>query len=615
MYLLTNNKLFLILLIVTPFIYFENLYHEVDLPRFTYVSLLAIIWFITWFIQTKSKNITLNWNPLFLLIIFLLFIASVSFVWSKESMTYKAEIYFYASLVIVCFMSMQATYDEIIRFCRIASIATMACAVIGILQNFGFNLFDYKQVAPPASTFINRNYAVNFFELLLPVLIMLLVIAKNNKEAWLSALSISMVASYLVLTKSRGAYLSTFMTLLLVFIAIQLFPSFKKQIALISTLYKKQITIIVFVPFLLAFLPNKIFSPDIEETRFSAYFSENRTNNSISHRLNANINSLSLLKEKPLFGVGLGGFQENFRPYLQSNLAKNKINSDFIYLHNEPLQLFIELGVIGGTTLLLFFIFLFRYSYLNIKYASESGLNSGIKNDQEKILYIGFYIAIIASLTHSFFSFPYHQATSATFMALWVGFSLQFLSKKLTFTNIKKQQLIKIIMLIIVFAFMLASAQFYYKYVKSSYYMNKAINTKSCEQAKTYIILANDIYAKDYFSQSQGINLIAICPLDTKIQLNFAENVLQNNPTHPAALYLASLSHFKQGNYDLSYKRLQTLSFLYPYYANAYTLIGHIAVKQKAYTTAKSYYEHALKLAPENTEAKNVLLQLNKKGY
>lgn len=609
-----KNNLFLILFLLTPFIYFESLYNKVDLPRFAYVSLLALLWFISWIIQVKSKKSTLNWHPLFLLIIFLLFFASVSFTWAQGNMTYEAEIYFYVSLVIICFMSMQATFDEIVRFCRIASVATMACAIIGVLQNFGFNLFDFKQIASPAATFINRNFATNFFELLLPVIIMLFVISKNNKEAWLSTISISMVVSYLILTKSRGANLSTFITLILIFIAIQLFPVFKKQITLISALYKKQIIVIIFVPFLLAYLPSKVFQPEFKETRFLTYFSKNKQN-SISHRLNANINSFSLLKENPLLGVGLGGFQENFRPYLQSILAKNKINSDFIQLHNEPLQLLIELGLVGGLTLLLFFALLFRYSYLAIKYASESELDSGIKNDPIKMLYIGFCVAIMTSLTHSLVSFPYHQATSATFMALWVGFSLRLLTKKLTFSNIKKQQLIKILVLLAALTFLLGSAQFYYKYVKSSYYMNKSINTKSCDQAYANIILANNLYAKDYFSQSQGINIIASCPLDSKIQLNFAEDILKNNPTHPWALYLASLSHFKQGNYDLSHERLQLLSFLYPYFSNAYTLNGHIAVKQKKYAKAKSYYKQALMLDPKNSEAISLLQRLSDKGY
>lgn len=167
--LFKKNNLFLLLLLLTPFIYFESLFHKVDLPRFTYVSLLAVLWITAWIIQTNSKKITINWNPLFTLILFLLFFASVSFTWGKENMTYEAEIYFYTSLAIICFMSMQATLNEIVRFCRIASIAAMACAMIGILQNFGFNLFDFKQVAPPAATFINRNFAVNFFELVLPV--------------------------------------------------------------------------------------------------------------------------------------------------------------------------------------------------------------------------------------------------------------------------------------------------------------------------------------------------------------------------------------------------------------------------------------------------------------
>lgn len=612
-----KNNLFLFLLLLTPFIYIESLFDNVDLPRFAYVALIASFWLVTWLIQLNNKKTTINWNPLFFIILFLLFFSSNSYLWGNENTFYQAELYFYTCLVIICFLSMQIKPKSIYRFSTTATMIASACAVIGILQSWGINTLDYKQIAPPAATFINKNFAANYFDLILPVALTLFFISKNKKEAWISAVSVSLIISYLLLTKSRGTYLATIATFSVFLISIQLFPWLKKQTALISRLYKKQIIFIIFIPILLFSLPRGNFQPDsgAEENHYASFFS-GKQQNSISLRLNAYQNSLDLLKENPVLGVGLGGFHLHFRPYTQSTLAKNKIFSDFIYLHNDPLQLFVELGMIGGVTVFLFLIFLFRTSFITLYNNPE--INTEINHPETKTLYIGFFIAIIASIFHSLFSFPLHQPTSATFFAIWVGILLNFSSRKIFVTNFIQQKRIYILTISLVILFLVVISNFYFKYIQSSYYMAKSVmmyKMRNCNKAGDFAILSINTYAKDYLAQSQGINIIASCPLDTKKQLKFAENILQNNPMHPTALYLAGISYFKLGNYDLSHKILKSLSFLYPYFTGSYTFLGHIAVRQKDYNKAKSHYEHALKLAPNNKAAQNLLTQLIKKGY
>ncbi len=606
------NSLLLFLLLLVPFIYVDSMFDKVNLPRFAYVALIASIWLITWLIHSNKKKISLNWNPLFLIIIFILFLASVSYLWGKENMMYQAELYFYISLVIICFLSMQLSPNTIFKFSFALTITATVCAIIGILQNFGFNPIDYDQIAPPAATFINKNFAGNYFELVLPISIALLIFSKDKNEVWVLACAVSLIASYIILTNSRGAYLSTFISLSLFFLLIQFFPFLKKQVTLISNLYKKQLLIIIITPFLLASLPSNYDRSVINESRYADLFAGTQQN-SISSRFNASRNSFDLFKEQPLLGVGLGGFQQNFRPYLQSRLAKNKIFSDFIYLHNEPLQLVVELGIIGGVAALLFFIFLFKFSFLSLKYEAE--IKSDITVNRIKTLHIGFLIAITTSLSHSLFSFPYHQATSATFMALLVGFTLNLSGGKISFANVKKLKIVRVLILASSLILLLGVSHFYYKYIESSIYMKQSITQENCNKASDFAIQSNNSYAKDYLSQSQGINIIALCPNDTKVQLLFAEKILKNNPTHPWALYLYAISSFKLDDYNSSYKALKSLSFLYPNFSGAYTLIGHIAVKKKDYSKAKSYYKHALKLAPNNSEAKDVLRQLSKKGY
>lgn len=519
---------------------------------------------------------------------------------------------------------MQIQPHAIIKFSSIATVVAAVVAIIGIFQTFSINPLELKQIARPASTFINKNFAANYLELILPVAITLFLISKNKSEAWAAAFIVSMIASYLFLTKTRGTYIALLVTLAFLLLSIRIFPRLNKQVIQTGSLYKKQVLFILLIPFVLASLPNKMFTPDYEANRFKSLFQSNfessnrskdqivwKRQNSITSRLNAYENSLDLLKENPIFGVGLGGFQSNFRPYMQSALAKNKIFSDYTYLHNEPLQLFIELGIIGGMAVVLFLIFLLRRSFYSLKHIPDHDISI----NREKVLYLGFFIAATASLSHSFFSFPYHQPVSATIFAIWIGFILNLSAKNIFFSNVIKQQIAKRLLLTASFIFLIGIILFYSKYIESSYYMKQSTTATDCNSASKLAILSIETYGKDYLTQSQGINIVASCPADTKIKLLFAENILKNNPTHPWALYLAGISHFTLGNYESSYKLLKSLSFLYPYYSNTYIFIGHIAAKQKNYREAKSYYQYALKFSPANKAAQNMLKQLSKKGY
>jgi len=610
-----SNRFFIFTLLLTPFIHIENLFDSVDLPRFAFVSIVSSIWLLSWLTKSNRKNF--NWNPLFLLILTLLFFAATSILWGTQNTLYQSELYFYSSLVILIFLFTQVSANSIYSFSvMLCAIATII-AIIGILQNFNINPLNYKQIAPPASTFINKNFAANYFDLILPISLTLFFLSRNKKEAWIYSISITLIISYILLMRARGAYIAAIITFTTLLISLHLFPLLKKQTKLISQQYKKQIMLIIFIPIILFFLPNQQYQSDYEENRYSALFSkQQQQQNSISVRLNAYQNSLDLYKENPIFGVGLGGFQSHFRPYMQSVLAKNKIFSDFIYLHNEPLQLLIEFGVVGFIIVFIFLIFLF-HSVFSLLYNGLK-LNADPVSSKQKILHLGFFIALLASLFHSLFSFPLHQPTPATFFAMYIGILLNLTSKKVFIFQSNISIILsysKIFMTILLLGLI---TNFYFNNIKSSYYMKEAalaFEVNDCEKAASNAILSNNIYGEDYLSQSQGINIFTSCPLTVNKKLNFAEKVLKYNPTHPKALFLAGMSYYELKNYELSSKIMKSVSFLYPYFTGSYTFLGHIALRKKEFNTAKQFYAKALTLAPQNKAARYYFNLLIKKGY
>jgi O-antigen ligase len=62
-----------------------------------------------------------------------------------------------------------------------------------------------------------------------------------------------------------------------------------------------------------------------------------------------------LLKQNPLLGVGVGDVMDEFKKYVNNNLPEFKCSFRFNQLHNQYIQILVQVGIIG--LLLFFYIF------------------------------------------------------------------------------------------------------------------------------------------------------------------------------------------------------------------------------------------------------------------
>ncbi|MFO8052571.1 MAG: O-antigen ligase family protein [Candidatus Omnitrophota bacterium] len=113
----------------------------------------------------------------------------------------------------------------------------------------------------------------------------------------------------------------------------------------------------------------------------------------LGSRLKPAKDSLQIIKDFPLFGVGGGNFRYIFSLY-------RSFQAPFYnYLHNEFLQLIIEKGIVGSIFYFLFFIFLFKEIIIKINKR---------KDRLVKCLSIGILSGLFGVLGHSFFEFNFH---------------------------------------------------------------------------------------------------------------------------------------------------------------------------------------------------------------
>jgi len=130
-------------------------------------------------------------------------------------------------------------------------------------------------------------------------------------------------------------------------------------------------------------------------------------------RLTIWMNSLSMIYDHPLHGLGLGSFGAAY-PYYHNDIVKDNHYSGIIFMggaHNDLLQFLTELGIIGFILIVLMFAYMF---YMLFKL---------IKQDKGEMLpyYLGFATGISGLLIDSLFNFPLHKATYLFYLAVMAG--------------------------------------------------------------------------------------------------------------------------------------------------------------------------------------------------
>lgn len=120
---------------------------------------------------------------------------------------------------------------------------------------------------------------------------------------------------------------------------------------------------------------------------------------------------LSVIRDFPIFGTGLGTF--NYIYLLYNKTIMNPV--EFVYAHNDYLQMVIEAGIPASMFLLASLLLFLRSSYYNLIKLYESGENLRF------YLGLGAMSGVVAILIHSFTDFNLHIPSNAAYFAVLLG--------------------------------------------------------------------------------------------------------------------------------------------------------------------------------------------------
>ena len=598
-----------ILLFILPLIYIDSIRDFSSLPRYAVYGISSGI-ILSMVLVKKLTESHLPQIPQsqFLVAIAFLCWAWLSLIWSIDPKNSLIELIQLTGCIIISYSITQINSFKILMWLIISSVAGASlAALIGIAQYFNYNPFNYLQFLTPASTFTNPNFASIYLDLITPVAFFLIFATNKKSYKWLAVSASILCLSFLLVAHSRGSWLGLVFVLAGLLLLLFKNSNFKNAFIPLVKQNKFHLLVSILIPFLVFSIPSNVTKQKVEKQLHKT--SQIRVDSSVIIRLNAYINSLSMLKDHPITGTGYGGFKTGFRNYMFSTVSFSEVNEDKVLkrLHNDPLQFFVELGIIGGL--------LFIYIYIIILQACWKIIKT-TKNPKLLLISSGIFLAFIANGIHACVDFPFHKPTSALQFWVWFGIIVAILgnttSKKIIYLNKPT------IVLLIIFGltFSIYNFKHYQNYIDSSQYRlisEKSIKERNCISAKQNADKMMDLFDADFHHQSLYVDIYSLCDIDNNKKLFAMNRILSYDQTNTRAFITRGTIYLQKNLTQNAISDFQQVARILPHKASGYIGLAYAALQNQNPSSAAKLLKHAAKVDPENEMSLKLLNQIQLK--
>lgn len=395
------NILFLLIIVLPIFCVYKYVYNFTTNQTIIINFLTFTIFTYYIFLIIKEEKFIYSVNSLNFPILLFILIAVLSILVNNSFwVSLKYFINLLSLFLIYFFIINNIKTKDIFSFCLIIFFITASFVSIYLLiQYYGLDPFlsDTKRLT---STLGNRNYVSGYLALIFPIAFSFFLIESKKRNKIFYETILLIIYTGIIVCHTRAIWIALFFSLLLF---VYLLSHFK-----INNILKdnKKWLIILFSLFLLITL---IYSTDNPLNRSSITATERAVSafdmqgSSLRTRLLIWNSTIDMIKDRPLLGSGLGTFPLHYLDYQADFLQNNPDYMQFLgkaaEAHNEYLQIWAEMGIIGLLLFLLIIIIFYRTNLNTIK---------KIKTIEGKIVVIGLISGVTITLIHSIFSFPFH---------------------------------------------------------------------------------------------------------------------------------------------------------------------------------------------------------------
>lgn len=601
-------KLLLIIvpLLVNKYVYNFRVNQETGLKLFTLIAIA--IWLVK-IINTKKYSLRKTKLDLPLILFALVLILSL-FV-SKTKMVSLQEFIIFLSYILIFFLITNNLdkKTDFNSFIHLLFITSSLVSIYTIMQYYGFDPY-LSDLHSLTSTIGQKNWISNYLAMIFPVVFSYFLLEQTKKNKILYFFLLPILYITLMICQSRGIWISISFTLILA-----IYITFKFRLFKIFQENKRWL-ILLLIGFLII---TAIYSTDnplnksaitVPQRALSTF---DKQDPSINTRLLIWKTTFEMIKDGPILGFGIGSFKANYLDYQAEILEDNpyyiKYSGKAGEAHNEYLQIWAELGIIGLGLFILIFYFFYKTIFNFFK---------STKNIKDKTITLGLVMGITSFLIHSLFTFPLHvPALGITFFAI-MGLTVVYMRKtnlyEIDFDNCLKEvksinKKIKIALSILIFVFMIFAvnllvikpyiAELYYfkgmRYYVDNNYREALPNLDYAAQLDPYNGRILHAFGTTYYHLNNQSK---------------AEDILQKAKkyiTDRNTFRNLGLSYMQSGRYEESEKELMHAIYLDPKFTKAYVDLAYLYAKQEEYDKAIYEWKKILEIDPDFYEKYNVL--------
>jgi len=580
-----------------------DLYKLVIFKIFTLLLLFAVVWQFSEFkIDITKKNLKSLWPPILLfifLIISLFFSADITTSWLGSYNRREGLIswLFYGlwAILLVFHLSQGSEAEKknkIYRLLIVSASAGFLVSVYAIMQFFGLDFVTWSEI--PAltgrsiSSFGQPNYLACWLVIVLPLTAYLFSSAKNNWLRYLWLIFFITELAALFSTGSRAAFLVFLITsipwLIWYFAQNKILSRRKIFIFILSGLA----ILVLFIRFLFISNPQR-FQELTDFKKGSAFV-----------RAELWQAGLKAISKKPLLGYGLDNQPEAYVEYYKTDWAVYaRPNTYSDRAHNLILDILLTSGIIG----LAFFIYFFRWLYLNLWRASLKGKNKALA------------AFLLWSLTAYLASLLFNFSVPATNIYFWLIVSLSVILSDEPLLSFKAEQKIselsRLILILTAAALFIYGSTVELGRLTADYYYSKAITAASTSEYFTVLVLNNyisetqpDKTAISFYGQELSLRLIEVLPkIRDKSNISAIKGYLAlTNQFIPESnfenKFVKAFIFGILGNTQDSERLFTNLISLSPELPKLYLAWGDVLLFNNNYGGAKIKFEQARNLLP-----------------
>lgn len=255
------------------------------------------------------------------------------------------------------------------------------------------------------STFISPNHLAGFLSLIFPIAFIKLLYLKNKIKSVLIGLGICLMGICLVLTYSRGGWISFATALLIILFGVGLFYKHPKKTINIAIILILLTSISIFF-----IIKNTSTKPSKNVTSYSA-FNPDASAVSLEGRFQLWQGTINMIKKNYLLGTGIGTYSYVY-PVYQYEGKYSK------HAHNTFLEIFAETGFFGFLSFL-FFMFLILKNHVSVIRFEE--------DKQYKLYALAFFAAGTSFIIRNLIDFDWYSPGETLVFWLFSGLTISII--------------------------------------------------------------------------------------------------------------------------------------------------------------------------------------------